>query len=101
MSVVPNDRETPSIRDDFPGSDLIQAGLDDLREGRESEAALLVSVGAPRLRQLGIAIPTPIPDPEHRLYALLHAKNPDAAHSRYNGLIRRLVAFERAAACAA
>jgi len=34
------------------------------------------------------------------LYALLARDNPDAAHSRYNALIRRLVSFERALACA-
>jgi hypothetical protein len=98
---LPTGPESASIPDALPGADLIRAGLQDLRTGVESEAALLVSVGAPRLRQLGIVIPTTIPDSEHRLYALLEAKGPDAAHSRYNGLIRRLVAFERAAACAA
>jgi hypothetical protein len=39
------------------------------------------------------------PDPEHRLYALLARDHPASAHSRYNGLIRRLVSFERAAEC--
>jgi hypothetical protein len=36
--------------------------------------------------------------PEHRLYQLLAAAHGDAAHSRYNALLRRLVSFERAAA---
>jgi hypothetical protein len=39
--------------------------------------------------------------PEHRLYELLSTSDPDAAHSRYNALIRRLVSFERAVECAA
>jgi hypothetical protein len=83
----------------LPGGDLIAQGLQDLAEGKESEAALLVSVGAPRLRRIGMQIGTTIANPEHRLYCLLHDADPDAAHSRYNALIRRLVSFERAAEC--
>ena len=83
----------------LPGSDLIATGLEDLSRGVHSIPALLVSIGAPRLRRLGYQIPDPIPDPEHRLYDLLHQADPDAAHSRYNALVRRLVSFERAAEC--
>src|SRR3989442_8625696 len=42
----------------LPGGDLIREGLDDLAAGRESLAALLVAVGAPRLRRLGLQIPS-------------------------------------------
>jgi hypothetical protein len=35
--------------------------------------------------------------PEQSLYRLLSEQYGDAAHSRYNALIRRLVSFERAA----
>jgi hypothetical protein len=84
----------------LPGADLVRRGTADLDAGRESAEALLVSIGAPRLRSLGIELPTPIASPEHRLYALLASKKGDAAHSAYNALIRRLVSFERAAACA-
>jgi hypothetical protein len=85
----------------FPGGELIRRGLDDLAEARESTEALLVLIGAPRLRRLGLDIPEVqgIP-PEHRLYDLLMRSNPDGAHSRYNALIRRLVSFERAVECA-
>jgi hypothetical protein len=83
----------------LPGGDLIATGLDDLRRGLETIPSLLVSVGAPRLRRLGHAVPAPFPDPEHRLYVLLALEAPAAAHSRYNALIRRLVSFERAAEC--
>ncbi len=84
----------------LPGSDLIEAGLRDLERGVRSVPALLVEVGAPRLRQVGIAVPpTAETAPEHRLYLLLAQTDPDAAHSRYNALIRRLVSYERAAAC--
>jgi hypothetical protein len=44
-------------------------------------------------------VPEGFPDPEHRLYLRLHAEDADAAHSRYNALLRRLVRFERAAEC--
>ena len=80
----------------LPGGDLVQAGLEDLREARPTAAALLVSIGAPRLRLLGFTVHDPLPDPETRLYELLAAEDPDAAHSRYNALVRRLVSFERA-----
>lgn len=84
----------------FPGGDLIRKGLEDLATGRDSEAALLVLIGAPRLRRLGFDIPKRDAQPaEHRLYELLAASDPDSAHSRYNALIRRLVSFERAAEC--
>jgi hypothetical protein len=86
---------------DLPGGDLIEAGLEDLSHGLLSEPALLVLIGAPRLRQLGVAVPpSPIRDPEHRLYRLLADREGDAAHARYNALVRRLVSYERAAACA-
>ena len=84
---------------DLPGGDLIAAGLDDLRRGLETVPALLVSVGAPRLRRLGLSVPSAIPDPERRLYVLLARDDPAAAHGRYNALVRRLVSFERAAEC--
>jgi hypothetical protein len=82
----------------LPGANLIQQGVLDLTAGRESVEALLVSVGAPRLRSLDIDIPTPISSPEHKLYLLLALEKGDAAHSAYNALIRRLVSFEHAAA---
>lgn len=84
----------------LPGGDLISNGLEDLAHGLESVAALVVSIGAPRLQQLGIPVSHPLRDPEHRLYELLRASYADGAHSRYNALVRRLVSFERAAACA-
>jgi hypothetical protein len=76
------------------------AGLRDLSAGIDSSEALLVSIGAPRLRQLGLAVPQSIPHAEHALYLRLAAVDADSAHSRYNALVRRLVSFERALACA-
>jgi hypothetical protein len=83
----------------LPGEDLIEEGFADLARGAETAPALLVSIGAPRLRRLGVVLPRTIAAPEERLYQLLHQSDPDSAHSRYNALIRRLVSFERALAC--
>ena len=88
------------MRTDLPGHDLVAQGLDNLAAGAETAAALLVSIGAPRLKQLGLQISDPIPGGEHWLYELLSRTDPDSAHSRYNALVRRLVSFERALACA-
>lgn len=86
--------------DTLPGADLIEAGVRDLREHRETIPALLVAIGAPRLRRLGIELPESLPEnPEHRLYDLLSKDDSDSAHSRYNAYLRRLVSYERAAEC--
>jgi hypothetical protein len=85
----------------LPGYDLIEQGIEDLAQGSESVPALLVSIGAPRLRDLGLSIPErTISSPEIRLYEKLRKYDTDSAHSRYNALIRTLVSFERAAECA-
>ena len=85
----------------LPGADLVAKGLADLGEGLGSIEALLVSIGAPRLGRLGVQVPGPLEDPEHRLWRALARDDPDAAHARYNALVRRLVSFEDALACAA
>lgn len=84
--------------DRLPGGDLVAEGLRDLAEGRESIAALLLQVGAPRLQRLGLPIPAGV-NAEHRLYQRLAVDDPTTAHARYNALLRRLVSFERAAEC--
>lgn len=91
--------ELPEVSDALPGADLIRAGLRDIRDGVESIEALLVLVGAPRLRRIGFDVPDTPYYPEDRLYEKLAAENSDSAHSRYNALIRKLVSFERAAEC--
>lgn len=86
----------------LPGGELVREGLEDLARGARSVPALLVAIGAPRLHELGMRVPeNAIDAPEHALYDLLAATFGDAAHSQYNALIRRLVSFERALACAA
>jgi hypothetical protein len=84
----------------LPGEELVEQGLRDLADGVESAEALLVSIGAPRLRALGIELPDRVDEPERALYLLLAREHEDAAHGRYNALVRRLVSFERALACA-
>jgi hypothetical protein len=90
----------PRSTDRLPGADLVEAGIADLARGVESVEAFVVSVGAPRLSRLGYPVSRPLESPEKRLYERLAAEDPDAAHARYNALIRRLVSFERAAECA-
>ncbi len=84
------------LTSELPAAALVATGLADLERGAESVAALLVSIGAPRLSSLGLAVPHSIPDPERRLYELLARDDPDSAHSRYNAYVRRLVSFARA-----
>lgn len=86
-----------SERSSLPGDELVKKGLSDLAEGMETVESLLVSIGAPRLRGLGFDVQSPFDDAEERIYLLLARDDPDGAHSRYNGLVRRLVSFERAA----
>ena len=83
----------------LPGADLVEEGLVDLARGVESVASLLVAIGAPRLRQLGVAVPSTPDHPEHRLYNLLSREDANSAHARYNALIRRLVSYEHARTC--
>lgn len=88
------------IAPNLPGADLVEAGLRDLAVGRESIESLLVSMSALRLRVLGVTVPQPLADAELRLYRLLSDLHGLAAHARYNALVRRIVSFQRAAACA-
>jgi len=87
----------------YPGGDLVWKGLQDLALGHESLEALLVLVGAPRLRGIGFDVPLDKNRSqgfaEDRLYAQLQQIHDDDAHSQYNALIRRLVSFENACDC--
>ena len=88
-----------AVPPDLPGADLVAAGIAALRRGETTVEALLVAVGAPRLRAAGVHVPSPPPldhSPEISLYLAIGESHPEDAHSRYNALIRRLVSFERA-----
>lgn len=84
----------------LPGAELVERGLKDLVTRGQTVESLLVSIAAPRLRTLGYSIPFAFDEPEMRLYGLLSVELGDGAHARYNSLIRRVVSFQRAAACA-
>jgi hypothetical protein len=87
------------MTDELPGEELVARGLRDLAAGRESAEALLVAIGAPRLRRLGVCVAPQdqLPrDPERSLYRLLEQEEPRGAHARYNALVRRLVSYEHA-----
>jgi hypothetical protein len=106
--IVPRSSRTPprELESDvefthLPGGDLVAKGLEDLASSRETVEALLVSIAAPRLRDRGVLVPNPLPEPEHRLYERLAGEDPDSAHSRYNALLRRLTSFESALECVA
>ena len=84
---------------DLPGAALVNAGIEALDRGELTVEALLVVVGRRRLQAAGLAVPEAPPirqSPEMALYEALGARHPRDAHARYNGLIRRLVSFERA-----
>jgi hypothetical protein len=84
----------------LPGAERIAQGLRDLAVGRVTVESLLVSIAAPRLRALGMDVRAPFADAELGLYRLLTEQHGSGAHSRYNSLIRRVVSYQRAAACA-
>ena len=85
----------------LPGGDVVAAGLRDLRAGVESIEAALLRVAATNLRAHGfdVSLADTRESPEHTLYSMLASTHGNAAHSRYNALVRRLVSFERALAC--
>ncbi len=77
----------------LPGADVVRAGLADLAAGHRTEAALLVSGAAHRMRALGYAVPEATAD-DGALYELVRSRVGDArAHSTYNALRRRMVSF--------
>ncbi len=88
----------PNQWHDLPGAELVSAGLAALERGEPTAEALLVAIGASRLRDAGLDVPSPpgIQEPELALYTALCKTDGANAHSAYNALIRRLVSFERA-----
>lgn len=82
----------------LPGEELLEAGLADLRRGEPTVPALLVSIGAPRLRRLGLDVPevAHAEYPELLLYRRLRLERPDDAYGQYNSLLRTLISYEHA-----
>ncbi|MFZ4483450.1 MAG: hypothetical protein ACOYOL_05655 [Chthoniobacterales bacterium] len=81
----------------FPGAELVQQGVADLRDGAVTVEACLASMASPRLVRHGLLEETVclVPEAELTLYRLLGQEAGDA-YARYNSLVRRLVSFERA-----
>jgi len=91
-----------AIDPQLPGAELVAQGLEDLAEGRLTEASLLVTAAAPRLHSLGIEFtPAAVEMPLHHLYELLSTDDAVDPHSRYNALVARIVSFARGAERAA
>lgn len=84
---------------DLPGAEIVLPGLADLKAGRESVNASAVQAAAPRLRRAGIDAPSAAGDTPaaHVLYRRLSAELGNAAHSRYNAILSRVVSFAGAA----
>jgi hypothetical protein len=62
----------------LPGLILVERGVRDLGTDVVSMEALIVSIGAPSLRRLGLEVVRPIPMAEHRLYELLSKQYGDS-----------------------
>lgn len=84
---------------DLPGAEIVLPGLADLKAGRESVNASAVQAAAPRLRRAGIDAPSATGDTPaaHVLYQQLSAELGNAAHSRYNAILDRVLSFAIAA----
>lgn len=82
----------------LPGSDLVAAGIAALESGEQTVEAALVALGAPRLRAIGLDIPTSadaIAEPNLALYSAVCEAGGD--HFRYNALLASLLSFSQAA----
>jgi hypothetical protein len=82
---------------DLPGGEMIHAGLADHHSGKNTIASCMIRIAAPRLARAGLIErdPSAEADAELALYALLSGEG-NAAHSRYNSLLRELSSFEHA-----
>lgn len=81
----------------LPGEELVEQGLADLARGEISDASLLLLIAGPRLRRLGIPVPERHSEQpfEHQLYERIEDRMGTAAHSYYNGLLRRIASYAR------
>jgi len=63
----------------FPGGDVVDAGLAELADGKTTEASLLVSLAATRLRREGVPVGAVHEEPEDTLFQLLTKTSGDLA----------------------
>lgn len=89
----------PTDLNSLPGAEIVLPGIADLEAGRDSVNAIAVRCAATRLRNLGLNAPAVEADvpAAHRLYSRLSDELGDAAHSRYNAILRRVASFAGAA----
>jgi CelD/BcsL family acetyltransferase involved in cellulose biosynthesis len=85
--------------DNLPGAEIVLPGIADLQAGRKTVNASAVQSAAPRLRRAGLDVPSASEDvpAAHALYRQLSEELGDAAHSRYNAILSRVVSFAGAA----
>jgi hypothetical protein len=83
----------------LPGAEIVLPGIADLEAGHNSVNAIAVQCAATRLRGLGLNAPGVEGDTPaaHQLYLRLSDELGDAAHSRYNAILRRVASFAGAA----
>lgn len=92
-----------SVPDDslkrLPGAEIVFPGIADLEAGRTTVNAHAVQSAAPRLRRAGLDVPDSSDGAPaaHALYRQLSDELGDAAHSRYNAILSRVVSFAGAA----
>jgi len=77
----------------FPGGDLVDAGLAELADGKTTEASLLVSLAATRLRREGVPLGRVHDEPEDLLFQRLAKTSGDLAHARYGAYLRQMSSF--------
>jgi hypothetical protein len=83
----------------LPGSEIVLAGIADLRAGRQSVEASAVQSASVRLRRLGLEAPAldGFVPASHQLYFRLRDDLGDGAHSRQKAILARVASFARAA----
>lgn len=82
----------------LPGAEIVLPGIEDLKAGRETVNALAVRAASARLGVQDLVGDEGAGEPAaHRLYRRLNSELGDAAHSRYNAILARVVSFARAA----
>lgn len=82
----------------LPGAELVGEGIAALERGQRTIEALLVTLAAPRLRDIGLDIPKAadhIAEPNLALYAAVQQAGGD--YFDYNALLGRLSSFADAA----
>jgi hypothetical protein len=99
QSAKPSDASGSDGLQKLPGAEIVLPGLAYLKAGRASVNALAVQCAATRLRDAGVdASPVEGDVPAaHLLYERLNRELGDAAHSRYNAILRRVASFAAAA----